>query len=58
MRSFAYRKGKSATMCLNEFLFHLTNLKMEKQTIFICVLDIKDAYNGVDLITLKNVLKL
>ncbi|XP_017489080.1 PREDICTED: uncharacterized protein LOC108377329 [Rhagoletis zephyria] len=46
---FAYRKGKSATMCLNEFIYWSSKFKKCRKKVFVCVLDISDAYNCVSI---------
>lgn len=48
-KSFAYRRQRSATMCLNEALHLIANKKQNKEKVFLCLLDFSDAYNCVDL---------
>lgn len=56
-RSFAYRKGKSAPMCLNECLHAIETAKHQKLKVFVCALDLSNAYNCVDIVKLMSQLK-
>lgn len=54
--SFAYRKNKSAPMCLNQTLHLIESLRKEKKKVFVCILDIDNAYNCVSTSKLLNVM--
>ncbi|KAI8114745.1 hypothetical protein CVS40_12912 [Lucilia cuprina] len=43
--SFAHRKGRSSSMCLNDFLHNVAKLKHKGSKVIILVLDISNAYN-------------
>lgn len=45
---FAYRKGKSASMCINECLYWSSRFKKEGYKVVMCVLDITNAYDCVN----------
>ncbi|KAI8125376.1 hypothetical protein CVS40_4247 [Lucilia cuprina] len=47
-RTFAYRKHKSASICLNEILLCIATLKKNGFKVILLALDINNAYNCVD----------
>lgn len=49
VRSFAYRKNRSAAMCINDLIFSISWLKQERYKVIMFVLDLNDAYNCVDI---------
>lgn len=55
--SFAYRKNKSAPMCINQLLHEIAILKESKQNIILFNVDISDAYNHVSLTVLNELLR-
>ncbi|XP_037818046.1 uncharacterized protein LOC119607950 [Lucilia sericata] len=54
--SFAYRKGKSSSMCLNDFLHNAATLKHKGFKVIILVLDISNAYNCMSISILMRIL--
>ncbi|XP_017473999.1 PREDICTED: uncharacterized protein LOC108364719 [Rhagoletis zephyria] len=55
-RSYAYRKGKSAAMCINDFLHKVASLKHAGKKAVVLTLDINNAYNCVTLGKLQSLL--
>ncbi|XP_036340383.1 Down syndrome cell adhesion molecule-like protein Dscam2, partial [Rhagoletis pomonella] len=55
-RSYAYRKGKSAAMCINDFLHKVASLKHAGKKALVLTLDISNAYNCVTLGKLQSLL--
>ena len=55
-KSFAYRKGRSASMCLNEIGHKISSLRIEKYKVVMLALDINKAYDCVNLALLEEML--
>ncbi|XP_058987128.1 probable RNA-directed DNA polymerase from transposon BS isoform X3 [Musca domestica] len=56
-RSFAYRKSRSTSTCLNEFLHRVALLKANNYKVLVLSLDINNAYNCVRVDILGQILR-
>lgn len=55
--TFAYRKNKSTSICLNQLIHQIQLLKSNKKQVILCTYDVSNAYNCVDVNILKNQLR-
>lgn len=56
-RSYAYRKHRSASMCINDLLHTISTLKENKQKVLILSLDVAQAYEAVDIAMLLKIME-